>query len=86
MQTMSETINKLGQGGSTIANLNKTQFGKIAVLIPSIEVMHQFDNVVAPFFSMILETQQENQKLADLRDTLLPKLMSGEIDISDIQL
>lgn len=86
MQTLSETINKLGQSGSTIVNLNKTQFGKIPVTIPSEQVLCNFDALCKPLFEMILSNQKENIKLANLRDTLLPKLMSGELDVSDIDL
>lgn len=86
MQTLSETINKLGQSGSTIVNLNKTQFGKIQVMIPSQNVMQKFDFLCNPLFETILLNQKENIKLAVLRDTLLPKLMSGEIDISELDI
>ena len=86
MQTLSETINKLGQSGSTIVNLNKTQFGKIPVPIPSEQVLCNFDTLCKPLFEMILSNQKENIKLANLRDTLLPKLMSSELDVSDIDL
>ncbi len=86
MSTMGETINKLGQAGSTIVNLNKTQFGKMEVLIPSIKTMSDFDEIVEPIFSAILSNQIENKKLANLRDILLPKLMSGEIDVSDLEI
>lgn len=86
MQTMSKVINKLGQSGSTIVNLNKAQFGKMQAIIPSITVMKSFDEVVSPIFEMILERQMENARLVSLRDILLPKLMSGEFDVSDIDL
>ena len=86
MQTMSEAINKLGQSGSTIVNLNKTQFGKMQAMIPSVAEMSKFDTLVSPIFSMILANQQENERLVMLRDTLLPKLMTGELDVSDIDL
>lgn len=86
MQTMSETINKLGQSGSTIVNLNKTQFGKMQAMIPSAAVMSEFDTLISPVFSMILVNQQENERLVMLRDTLLPELMYGRIDVSAIQL
>lgn len=84
MNTMGETINKLGQAGSTIVNLNKTQFGKMEVLIPSVVAMKDFDKIVEPIFNTILSNQIENIKLANLRDSILPKLMSGELDISNI--
>lgn len=86
MQTLSETINKLGQSGSTIVNLNKTQFGKIQVVIPSLNIMQEFDSLCSPLFETILSNQKETIKLSELRDTLLPKLMSGEIDVSELNL
>lgn len=86
MQTLSDTINKLGQSGSTIVNLNKAQFGKIQVIVPSITAMTQFDTIIFPLFETILENQRESLKLASLRDTLLPRLMSGELDVSNINL
>lgn len=86
MQTLSDTINKLGQSGSTIVNLNKSQFGKIQVIIPALSVMIKFDEIVSPMFEKMLQNQKENLKLTSLRDTLLPRLMSGELDVSDIDL
>ena len=86
MQTLSDTINKLGQSGSTIVNLNKSQFGKIAVIIPTLSTMTKFDETVSPIFEKILENQKENLNLTSLRDTLLPKLISGELDVSNIEI
>lgn len=86
MQTRSEVIDKLGQGGSTIVNLNKAQFGGIQVTIPTVAAMRDFDKIVSPLFAMILENQKENIHLSALRETLLSKLMSGEIDVSAVQL
>ena len=86
MQTLAETINKLGQSGSTIVNLNKTQFGKIQVILPSKPVLQDFNSLCRPLFDTILSNQKENINLSELRDTLLPKLMSGELDVSSIDL
>lgn len=86
MQTLSIIINNLGQSGRTIVNLNKAQFGKIAVVIPSVATMKSFDEIVKPMFEAILSNQEENIKLAELRDSLLPRLMSGELDISNFNL
>lgn len=44
-----------------------------------------FSEITLPMFEAIISNQLENQRLAQLRDTLLPRLMSGEIDVSDIQ-
>jgi type I restriction enzyme S subunit len=86
MQTMSEKINRLGQSGSTIVNLNKAQFGLMEALVPSMSCMTNFDSIVNPLFEKILLNQRENQLLSALRDTLLPKLMNGEIDVSNVQI
>ena len=86
MQTFSEKINRLGQSGSTIVNLNKAQFGMMEALVPTVSSMNDFDSVAKPLFEKILANQQENQRLATLRDTLLPKLMNGEIDVSEVKI
>lgn len=86
MQTLSDTINKLGQSGSTIVNLNKSQFGKIQVIIPALSVMIKFDEIVSPMFEKMLQNQKENLKLTSLRDTLLLRLMSGELDVSNVEI
>ncbi len=86
MQTLSETINKLGQSGSTIVNLNKAQFSKIEILIPSDDILMSFHELVSPFFATILANQRENIKLAEMRDALLPRLVSGELDVSEVDI
>jgi type I restriction enzyme S subunit len=86
MQTLSVIINNLGQSGSTIVNLNKAQFGKIPVMIPAVAAMRSFDEIVSPMFDCILSNQEENIKLAELRDSLLPRLMSGGIDVTSLEL
>lgn len=83
MQTLSDTINNLGQSGSTIVNLNKKQFGKINVTIPSESVLYDFNILCKPLFEMIYSNQKENIKLVNLRDILLPKLMKAELNIPD---
>ena len=54
--------------------------------LPTEEVLKKFDGLVQPIFSMILSKTREIKRLAEIRDTLLPKLMSGELDVSDIEL
>lgn len=86
MKALYDVINSLGQSGSTIVNLNKKQFCKIEVMIPSPSVMAKFDEISTPIFEKILQNQKENLRLASLRETLLPKLMSSEIDVSTIDI
>ena len=49
-------------------------------------IVKKFECTVAPMFEQRLQLKKENQHLASLRDTLLPKLMSGELDVSNIDL
>lgn len=64
----------------TIANMDA-----VKLLNPTKEVLHRFQMVVEPLFDKVLANDTENQTLAELRDTLLPKLMSGEIRVKDAE-
>lgn len=86
MKTLKDKIISLGQCGSTIVNLNKVQFSKLEVLIPTEQSMSEFAQRVKPMFEQINLLQLENEKLSSLRNSLLPKLMSCEIDVDSIEL
>ncbi|MBE5713543.1 MAG: restriction endonuclease subunit S, partial [Ruminococcaceae bacterium] len=45
-----------------------------------------YDELVSPLFALMKGNEEENRRLSELRDTLLPKLMSGELDVSNIEL
>ncbi|MCD7823907.1 MAG: restriction endonuclease subunit S [Oscillospiraceae bacterium] len=72
--------------GTTQQQLTVPDFRKTEILVPDIAVMRKFTNIVNPMFEGIWANQMENEKLASLRDSLLPKLMSGEIDVSNVSL
>lgn len=72
--------------GTTQQQLTVPDFQKTEILIPSQEIVTLFTTTVEPIFEKIWANRSENEKLSSLRDTLLPKLMSGEIDVSDIDL
>ena len=74
------------KGGSAQPKFNKTDFKNTSVLIPPKDILTRFHETVAPMFETISQRQTENARLADLRDTLLPQLMSGEIDVSNLDL
>jgi type I restriction enzyme S subunit len=63
------------------ANLNKT-----SVVIPSQEELYSFDNCIQPMFAQIRNFRKENANLTKLRDSILPKLMSGVLDVSGLDL
>ena len=74
------------KGGSAQPKFNKTDFKNTSVLIPPKDILTRFHEIVTPMFEMISQKQTETAHLADLRDTLLPQLMSGEIDISNLDI
>lgn len=70
------------QGGkAAIPGINKSDIENINILSPENEAVKQFGDIVMPYFTAILRNLKENQRLAALRDTLLPKLMKGEIAV-----
>ena len=67
-------------------NLSSSEIKDSSVWIANDEVNEEFNALTEPLLSMIMTNDIENQKLIDLRDTLLPKLMSGELDVSNLNL
>lgn len=72
--------------GTTQQQLTVPDFRKTEIILPTKEEMISFTDTVTPLFEAIWANQAENAKLANMRDTLLPKLMSGELDVSNIHL
>ena len=77
---------KTRSSGSVRQSLSYADFGQIKIAYPPAEVVEQFNREYVVRLKIIEHLKAENEKLASLRDTLLPKLMSGEIDVSSIQL
>ena len=72
--------------GSTFKEVSGSTMKKVPAVIPDAETLAKFSNFCAPIFAEQRILEEQNQSLAILRDNLLPKLMSGEIDVSDVQL
>lgn len=68
-------------GGSTMTNVNKNKFENLSVNIPPDAILKSFDQLVDPAFRQVAFLLQQNQKLTQARDLLLPRLMSGEIEV-----
>lgn len=69
----------MGSGGTATLNLNTGNFSKIKILIPPTKIMHEFNNIIEAQFTLILKNQNNTESLGVIRDSLLPKLISGEI-------
>lgn len=71
---------------TTMGHIKREELAKANVLIPSDEDYHRIGECLSPIYDLIISNRVENQRLATLRDTLLPKLMNGEIDISEVEI
>lgn len=74
-------------GTTGIKNLDISGFIETEpVIIPSVEALDKFNELSSVYFQQIFANGLENEKLSSLRDTLLPKLMNGEIDVSEVKI
>ena len=73
-------------GKAAVPGINQQNVKDIWIFSPENSKVKEFGEWVQPLFTTILKNCAQNVKLAELRDTLLPKLMSGELDVSDIEL
>lgn len=71
--------------GSAVPSMTTSILNAMEVRIPSPETLESFESSVAPMYEMMQGNETQSHKLAELRDTLLPKLMSGQLDISKVQ-
>lgn len=72
--------------GSVFTNLKTDILKQYEISLPSERVLNDFQTVISPLFEAMRNIARENKSLAALRDTLLPKLMNGEIDVSPVQI
>lgn len=72
--------------GAVQAKISQTNLKALSVVIPPEDLLKEFNNKVSKLFELIRNNKNENERLIQLRDTLLPKLMSGEIDVSNVDI
>lgn len=73
----------LGSTSSIATAVNSKIIKAMSVLVPSGRASQMFSELVAPWFDMVLSRSEENRELTNLRDTLLPKLLSGELTLAE---
>lgn len=78
--SMTKFLKDLASGGSATLNLNTSTFSKIEIIKPSKEIINIFHEKISVFFERVLSNSIENEKLAEIRDLLLPRLLSGEFN------
>jgi type I restriction enzyme S subunit len=82
LRNLGDEIRAGGSGGSVLTNLSTGRFAELRVLAPLADLRVRYHRLVMPFFDRILANEKESATLATLRDTLLAKVLSGELRIS----
>ena len=72
--------------GAVQQKVSQANLKKVPVIIPPVEVLNKFDDIIQPIFAEIRNLRSENQRLSSIRDSILPKLMSGDIDVSEVDI
>lgn len=72
--------------GAVQEKINQRNLKKIKIIFPEKKELESFEKIIEPMFKMKLYLNNQNTKLAEMRDALLPKLMAGEIDVSNIKI
>lgn len=72
--------------GAVQPKISQANLNKVSVVIPSEAELSAFNSIVQPIFAQIRNLRAENDRLAATRDTLLPRLMSGELDVSSLDI
>lgn len=86
MFSLKKQLDVFNGEGTVFGSINRSLLNEMPILIPSSEKLDEFEALVAPMDATIRSNYDEICRLDQLRDTLLPKLMSGELDVSDIDL
>lgn len=81
MKNLEPVFNGFEGEGTVFGSINKTNFESIEIIVPSDEIVSEFEIVANPIDDKILENTKQIESLTQIRDTLLPKLMSGNIAV-----
>ena len=79
-------IESLHTGSTGQTELPRERIRTMKLLLPDNKTLDRFNTIIEPMIIAIVSNQNENQKLVALRDNLLPKLMSGTLDVSNINI
>ena len=71
---------------TTVIHIGKKDYDEFRVVLPPENILIRFEEISRQLFDEIVANQLENRRLVTLRELLIPKLMSGEIDVSNIKI
>lgn len=83
--TQNMEIIKSRSNGSTFMEISKKAFRPISILVPPISLINSFKYIADPIFERLVLNEQKAQTITDLRDTLLPRLISGQLRIPEAE-
>ena len=83
MKSLHKLFDSFDGEGTVFGSINKKTLSAIQILLPSDGIVEQFNNIASSFDDRIRSLSDENSRLSSLRDTLLPRLMSGELEIPE---
>ena len=86
MFALRQKLDMFNGEGTVFGSINRNALNSMELLIPPTELMDRFEETVAPMDAAIRNNYEEICRLESIRDSLLPRLMSGELDVSDIDL
>lgn len=86
MYNLKKNLNIFNGEGTIFGSINKDSLNSLKINIPPENIIMKFEKTVSPIDRLIENNCKENEQLTQLRDTLLPKLMSGEIDVSNVDI
>ena len=72
--------------GTVFGSINKDSLNSMGIVIPPIDMIDKFESIVSPMDKIIFKNYEEICRLQEIRDTLLSKLMNGEIDVSEVKI
>lgn len=72
--------------GAVQPKISQANLNKVPIIIPSVDELKTFDATIQPLFAQIRNLRAENDRLAVTRDALLPRLMSGKLNVADLEL
>lgn len=85
MYSLKKELDKFNSEGTVFGSINRFSIENLKIVIPPIDVMDKFEHLVSKIDNLLLNLFQETTRLEQLRDVLLPRLMSGELKITDIE-
>lgn len=83
MKSLHKLFDSFDGEGTVFGSINKKTLSAIQILLPSDGIVEQFNNIASSFDNRIRSLSEENSRLSTLRDTLLPRLMSGELEVPE---